>query len=339
MMRDGSCNTSKRGTQPARAILGPVDKSSRQVAASAPAGAGLDFAGHPFAAALDIVGDRWVLLVLREAFQGVTRFEELQRRTGAPRSTLTSRLRAMVEEGLLYRNPYQSAPRRYEYRLTGKGLDLYQSAAAAWVWEIRWSAGEPIPPRLRHVRCGSITLPELRCLACQAPVAAADCDLEPGVPRPGAPPLRPQRRSKPSRPGREVDTTFFHVVDVVGDRWTALMFSAALFGLCRYDEFQDRLGIATNILADRLRLLTDAGVLRRVRYSQRPARYEYRLTAKGLDLFPFVVVLSQWAERWLEPDVRQPLLLRHRDCGAPLRGAMVCGHCGEPLRPNEIARA
>jgi DNA-binding HxlR family transcriptional regulator len=117
------------------------------------------------------------------------------------------------------------------------------------------------------------------------------------------------------------------------------MFSAALFGLRRYDEFQDRLGIATNILADRLRLLTDAEVLERVRYSERPARYEYRLTDKGLDLFPFVVLLSQWAVRWLDADVRQPVVLCHRVCGEVLRGAMVCGHCGESLRPNEIGLA
>ena len=300
---------------------------------------GLDLASHPFATALDIVGDRWVLLVLREAFQGVTRFDQLQRRTGAPRSTLTSRLRAMVEEGILYRNPYQSSPRRYEYRLTGKGLDLYPAAVAAWQWEIRWSAGEPIPPRLRHLRCGSTTLPELRCASCGGAVAACDCDLEAGDVRPGNERVRPQRRSKASRPGHGVDTSFFHVVDVVGDRWTALMFSAALFGLRRYDEFQDRLGIATNILADRLRLLTDAEVLERVRYSDRPARYEYRLTAKGLDLFPFVALLSLWAVRWLDADVRQPVTLCHRACGQALYAAMVCGHCGEPLRPNEIGLA
>ena len=317
-------------------VVKPCPLHDLPAVASPPAD--LDFASHPFATALDIVGDRWVLLVLREAFQGVTRFEALQRRTGAPRSTLTSRLRAMVDDGILYRNPYQSAPRRYEYRLTGKGLDLYQAAAAAWQWEIRWSSGEPIPPRLRHLRCGAAALPELRCLACATPVAAGECDLEAGPLRPAGERLRPQRRSRPSRPAHGVDTTFFHVVDVIGDRWTALMFSAALFGLRRYDEFQDRLGIATNILADRLRLLTDAGVLERVRYSQRPARFEYRLTDKGRDLFGFVVVLSQWAERWLEADVRQPLTLRHRHCGEPLQGAMVCGHCGERLRANEIGR-
>ena len=320
-------------------IIVAVNQDSRH---SAPAGLradGLDLASHPFATALDIVGDRWVLLVLREAFQGVTRFDQLQRRTGAPRSTLTSRLRDMVEEGILYRNPYQSSPRRYEYRLTGKGLDLYPAAVAAWQWEIRWSAGEPIPPRLRHLPCGTTTLPELRCAGCGAAVAAGDCEVDAGEVRAGKERLRPQRRSKPSTPGRGVDTSFFHVVDVVGDRWTALMFSAALFGLRRYDEFQDRLGIATNILADRLRLLTEAEVLERVRYSDRPARYDYRLTARGLDLFPFVVQLSQWAMRWLDADVRQPVTLSHRGCGRVLRGAMVCGHCREALRPNEIGLA
>jgi DNA-binding HxlR family transcriptional regulator len=314
------------------------DYSAQRAPAARPV-AELDFLAHPFATALDIVGDRWVLLVLREAFQGVTRFDVLQRRIGAPRSTLISRLRAMVEEGILYRNPYQSSPRRYEYRLTGKGLELYPAAVAAWQWEIRWSSGEPIPPRLRHTPCGGTALPVLRCAACRAEAGIGDCHLEPGALRAVEPHPRPQRRSKPSRPGRGVDTSFFHVVDVVGDRWTALVFSAALFGLRRYDEFQERLGIATNILADRLRLLTEAGVLDRVRYSERPARYEYRLTDKGLDLFAFVVTVSQWATRWLEADVAQPLRFRHRTCGMELDGVLACGRCGDRLRPNEVSFA
>jgi DNA-binding HxlR family transcriptional regulator len=299
----------------------------------------IDFANHQFATALDLVGDRWVLLVLREAFQGVTRFDQLQRRTGAPRSTLTDRLRSMVDEGILYRNPYQSAPRRYEYRLTGKGLDLYPTAAAAWQWEMRWSEGEPIPPRLLHTRCGERTHPVTRCERCGGAVEAELCQIVPGSRRSGAERVRPQRRSRPSLPGAGVDQSFFHVVDVVGDRWTALVFCAALFGLRRYDDFQERLGIATNILADRLRVLTEADVLERSRYLERPQRYEYRLTPKGLDLFSFVVLLSQWAERWLVADVRRPVIIRHGSCGQPLRAFVACGQCGERLLPNQVELA
>jgi DNA-binding HxlR family transcriptional regulator len=303
---------------------------------------GIDFANHQFATALDLVGDRWVLLVLREAFQGVTRFDQLQRRTGAPRSTLTDRLRSMTEEGILYRNPYQSAPRRFEYRLTGKGLDLYPAAAAAWQWETRWSAGEPIPPRLLHTPCGQLTHPVMCCETCGSHVAAEDCQVAPGRRRTGATGAeraRSQRRSRASQPGVGVDQSFFHVVDVVGDRWTALVFCAALFGLRRYDDFQERLGIATNILADRLRVLTEAEVLERNQYLERPQRYEYRLTAKGLDLFSFVVLLSQWAERWLAADVRAPVVIRHGACGQPLRAFVACGHCGGRLLPSQVGMA
>jgi DNA-binding HxlR family transcriptional regulator len=298
---------------------------------------GIDFANHQFATALDLVGDRWVLLVLREAFQGVTRFDQLQRRTGAPRSTLTDRLRSMTEEGILYRNPYQSAPRRYEYRLTGKGLDLYPAAAMAWQWETRWSAGEPIPPRLRHRPCGKLTHPVMRCESCGRCVTAGECQVAPGPRRAGAERPRSQRRSRPSQPGSGVDQSFFHVVDVVGDRWTALVFCAALFGLRRYDDFQERLGIATNILADRLRVLTDADVLERNQYLERPQRYEYRLTGKGLDLFSFVVLLTQWAERWLTADVRAPVVIRHGTCGQALRAFVACAHCEERLLPSQVA--
>ena len=71
-----------------------------------------------------IIGDRWAFMIIRDIYLGVRQFEELRRRSGAARGTLASRLKALVRHGLLYRNPYQSAPVRYEYRLTDKGLDL-----------------------------------------------------------------------------------------------------------------------------------------------------------------------------------------------------------------------
>src|SRR5512134_742173 len=106
------------------------------------------------ARALLEVGDRWSHLIMRDAFLGVRRFEDLRRRTGASRGTLTARLNAMVDAGLLYRRPSHSMPNHIEYRLTEKGLAFYPVALSMWKWENRWGGEYALPPRLVHSVCG-----------------------------------------------------------------------------------------------------------------------------------------------------------------------------------------
>jgi DNA-binding HxlR family transcriptional regulator len=105
------------------------------------------------AGTLAVVGEKWSLLVLREAFLGVRRFADFQRVLGAPRAVLTDRLTTLVEEGLLTRVPYQAEGERQrsEYRLTAKGLDLYPTLVALMEWGDRYLTGEsPAPTELRH---------------------------------------------------------------------------------------------------------------------------------------------------------------------------------------------
>jgi DNA-binding HxlR family transcriptional regulator len=101
--------------------------------------------------ALSVIGDRWTLLILRDAFQGAHRFEEFRNLSGAARSTLTSRLNGLVENGLLERVRYSDAPPRFEYRLTAMGLALYGVTLVTWRWEHHWApSGAGIPRYLRH---------------------------------------------------------------------------------------------------------------------------------------------------------------------------------------------
>jgi DNA-binding HxlR family transcriptional regulator len=88
-------------------------------------------------------------------------------------------------------------------------------------------------------------------------------------------------------------------LEVVGERWTLLIVRDALLGVRRFDEFQESLGIARNVLTDRLNRLVDEGILERVRYSERPERYEYRLTRKGVDLQIALAGLSQWGDKYV----------------------------------------
>lgn len=124
---------------------------------------------------LSVIGDRWTMLVLREAFMGSRRFDNLQRSTGAPRPILADRLRGLVEDGVLERRPYGNHPDRYEYRLTDKGLELYPVVVSLLAWGDRWMPdGEGPPVELRHKACGHVVHPELACPACGEWVGARD---------------------------------------------------------------------------------------------------------------------------------------------------------------------
>lgn len=107
---------------------------------------------NPVARGLSLLGDRWTILILREIFLGKHRFEEFRSSTGASRGTLSKRLETLVGNGILYKNPYQSAPLRYEYRLTDKGLGLYPWALLIWQWETEWAGakGAKLPTELYH---------------------------------------------------------------------------------------------------------------------------------------------------------------------------------------------
>lgn len=126
-------------------------------------------------------------------------------------------------------------------------------------------------------------------------------------------------------------------LEVIGDRWSILILRDAFRGVRRFDELQRDLGIARNILTDRLQKLVDHGVLARRPYQTRPVRYEYRLTPKGIDLSPALVALMRWGDTWLADDSGPPLVLTHRECDTPLDQAFVCWACDTTVAPTAIA--
>lgn len=126
---------------------------------------------------------------------------------------------------------------------------------------------------------------------------------------------------------------------VLGDRWTLLILRDATGGSTRFDAFKENLGIADNILAARLRRLTEAGLLVKVPYRDgNRARYEYRLTQAGADLVPVLRALASWGTKWTSPaEPAAPMEMLHSDCGGELDVAGVCGRCGRPVRREEEA--
>lgn len=134
---------------------------------------------------LEVVGEWWTLLILREVFNGVRRFEEMRANLGIARNILTTRLQTLVAHDILERRRYQERPERFEYRLTAKGRDLYPILVAFMGWGDRWTASQDAPPvLLEHKRCGHEGTPVLACVHCGEPVGPFDMRLKPG---PGAP--------------------------------------------------------------------------------------------------------------------------------------------------------
>jgi DNA-binding HxlR family transcriptional regulator len=125
---------------------------------------------------------------------------------------------------------------------------------------------------------------------------------------------------------------------VVGEKWTLLLLREAFYGVRRFDDFHTVLGCARNLLSARLKTLVAHGLLEKQAYrdDRGRRRYEYRLTDKGRDLFPAVVALMQWGDRWAVEDDGPPVLLHHRDCGERVSVQLGCDAGHGPLCARDI---
>lgn len=130
---------------------------------------------------LSVVGDRWTLMVLRDCFLGIRRFDDFEKRLGITRHVLTDRLKKLVEQGVLGKVPYQQRPLREEYRLTEKGLDLHGVILALVSWGDRYMSDERgAPVEHIHKACGQVMRPVMVCSECSEPVTARDIRVQTG---------------------------------------------------------------------------------------------------------------------------------------------------------------
>jgi DNA-binding HxlR family transcriptional regulator len=125
-------------------------------------------------------------------------------------------------------------------------------------------------------------------------------------------------------------------LQVIGERWTMHILREAFLGVRRFDDFRRNIGVARNILSDRLNTLVAEGILRRELYSEHPPRYEYRLTRKGIDLHGILIALMTWGNRWAPNDDGPALLLRHKDCGGVIEPVLACPDCGAPVHAWDL---
>jgi DNA-binding HxlR family transcriptional regulator len=126
-------------------------------------------------------------------------------------------------------------------------------------------------------------------------------------------------------------------LSVVGDRWTMLIIRDAFLGIRRFDALLEDLAMTPHRLSDRLRRLVEDGILIRVEYQKRPRRFEYRLTDKGRDLYPLIVAMMAWGDRWAAGSKGAPVQLVHRACGHAITPALTCPHCKEKIEPRMMS--
>ena len=134
----------------------------------------------------------------------------------------------------------------------------------------------------------------------------------------------------------QMECSIARALDAVGDRWSLLILRDSFYGVRRFEDFREDLGVARNILTDRLHKLVAKGVLERVQYADKPPRFEYRLTEKGKDLLPVILTMMKWGNKWTHESEHAPVTLTHTKCGHETEPVVVCSHCGEELVRKEL---
>jgi DNA-binding HxlR family transcriptional regulator len=287
--------------------------------------------GNPVARAFAVIGDAWTQLILREAFYGTRRFTVWRERLDIPKRALAGRLRRLVAAGV-FRSVTPPGQGHAEYRLSEMGLDLYGVAVMQGLWE-RYHARSPFQERYAlnffHRETGARIVPVLLTGEFGEPVDRRRVGFIPGPNLTPIPPPTSRRRRSLGSPGERamIDRS----VEIMGDYWTWAVLSATFFRLRRFDEIHAALGIATNILAERLNRLVADEILTRRAYQDAPVRFEYRLTEAGRDLFPLIMAMHGWSERWLCDFDAPPLKLVDRETGARITPTVADERTGAKL--------
>jgi DNA-binding HxlR family transcriptional regulator len=290
---------------------------------------------------VEILSDAWGFLVLRECFFGVRRFEQFQSILQVPRTTLVERLKKFTTLGILKKQLPSTGGARYEYRFTEQGRDLYATMIALLAFGDRWLAGGAQPPlKLIHKTCKCDCAPRVVCSHCHAGIDPRSVHYRDG---PGAGGEERSVERKRSRRNSDVSVlerirpcSVARTLQIIGDRWSFLVIREFFYGVRRFDEFQSRLGIATNILSDRLQRLVEQGIAEKRLYQEKPKRHEYRLTEMGRDLYGPLLVMMAWGDKWLSGG-KAPLKLRHRECDHDFHAIVVCDKCDTELDPREMS--
>lgn len=305
-------------------------------------------AGPPASAlrrALEVLGDPWTMLILKEAFNGVRRFSAFQRALNIPRQTLSLRLTALCREQMLYRRHVSPVHATLEYAPTAKALDLEQAMYSVWLWHRANPGGADVLPfDIVHRACGQVLEASFRCVACNGVVRSVNVSVRRSLPLQ----FDPEPRARLSRRN---DAAFAAAADPADDSAGAPaaqsgLIAASLVGDIPANEilhllFREPLhiqeiarqtGLGASVVRDRLQKLAALDLVseqargRKVLYAPRPR-------AEGF--YPLLISIAAWGDRWCNGDQPPPEILTH-DCGALLKARFVCDHCGGPVTRDSV---
>jgi len=291
------------------------------------------------ARAFEALPDAWSFIVMQECFWGRTRFEAFLGASSIPRATLTARLKSLCKAGLLRKVAYSSRPVRYEYGLTDKGNALFPAFVALSQFGNAWLHSIEAPEQLLHKPCNCPTEPSVVCSCCLLPLDARDVSYRRNmnVRIPSQPSLKRARRSAESTEflvGRS--SAFSRALHVVGNRWSGQILGEAFWGASKFDEFHSRLKIGPNVLTDRLTRFVTQGVFERFLYQSIPDRFEYRLTEMGLALHSFLILLTEWGDKWMGKGGARSTILTHKICNKDFTPRLICDQCSKVITSGSI---
>lgn len=123
---------------------------------------------------------------------------------------------------------------------------------------------------------------------------------------------------------------------VIGESWTLLIIRNCFLGTTRFEDFQSQLGLTRHVLSDRLKMLVENELLKKVPYGEKAGRFEYRLTAKGRALYPVIVTMTNWGDTWLADENGPPISYVHTKCGSETKPILSCSCCGEAIEPQDM---
>lgn len=304
----------------------------------------MDHEPHPptgaYLSGVDAIADVWTFLILREAFFGARKFGEFLEKLKIPRARLSERLKHLIAIGLLEKTSAGSSTGRAEYRLRRKGLATYPIALALIAWAQRWRAPQSTPV-LTHRTCGRPLVTKLVCRNCGTTPLREDIEWPPLLPLNAAngpqSDVKRWRRKQSfagvsARPDPALET-----LKAFGDRWSMLIMYGALKGDFRFGDAQRLLGLATNILSDRLKHLMAVGLLERM--DAEGPRASYRATEAGRALLDVILVIRTWAVDHEEPGQGGWAKMVHASCGDDLTVDCVCLGCGDAVSPEDVSYA
>jgi DNA-binding HxlR family transcriptional regulator len=133
------------------------------------------------------------------------------------------------------------------------------------------------------------------------------------------------------------DCSVARSLSVIGDRWTLLLLRDCFLGIKRFEDFLESLQVSRTILTDRLNKLVEEDVLEKIPYQTKPLRHDYKLTSKGRDLYPVILTIVQWGDKYRGDDSVAPIWREHRKCGHVLQAELVCPDCDERVNVKDVA--